>query len=129
MPPEAQARVRDIGRSYRWTDPSGHVANFLSEDEIKNLSIPRGTLTHEERETINHHIVATIKMLEALPWPRHLKNVSEYAGGHHERMDGKGYPRADPGPDVGGRQGSWNSGHLRGAYGKGQAVQARQDTF
>jgi len=93
MPPEAQARVRDIGRSYRWTDPSGHVANFLSEDEIKNLSIPRGTLTHEERETINHHIVATIKMLEALPWPKHLKNVSEYAGGHHERMDGKGYPR------------------------------------
>src|SRR6185503_20449359 len=34
-----------------------------------------------------------IKMLEALPWPRHLKNVPEYAGGHHERMDGKGYPR------------------------------------
>jgi HD-GYP domain-containing protein (c-di-GMP phosphodiesterase class II) len=93
MPPEAQARVRDIGRSYRWTDPFGHIANFLSEDEIKNLSIPRGTLTHEERETINHHIVATIRMLEALPWPRHLKNVAEYAGGHHERMDGKGYPR------------------------------------
>src|SRR4029077_15574755 len=41
----------------------------------------------------NHHIVATIKMLEALPWPRHLKNVPEYAGGHHERMDGKGYPK------------------------------------
>jgi HD-GYP domain-containing protein (c-di-GMP phosphodiesterase class II) len=37
--------------------------------------------------------VATIKMLEALPWPRHLRNVPEYAGGHHERMDGKGYPR------------------------------------
>jgi len=42
---------------------------------------------------INHHIVATIKMLEALPWPRHLLNVPEYAGGHHERMDGKGYPK------------------------------------
>jgi hypothetical protein len=37
--------------------------------------------------------VATIKMLEALPWPRHLLNVPEYAGGHHERMDGKGYPK------------------------------------
>jgi HD-GYP domain-containing protein (c-di-GMP phosphodiesterase class II) len=37
--------------------------------------------------------VATIKMLEALPWPKHLKNVPEYAGGHHERMDGKGYPK------------------------------------
>jgi hypothetical protein len=42
---------------------------------------------------INYHIVATIKMLEALPWPKHLKNVPEYAGGHHERMDGKGYPK------------------------------------
>jgi len=93
MPPEAQARVREIGRTYRWTDPSGHIANFLSEDEINNLTIARGTLTAEERETINHHIVATIRMLEALPWPKHLQNVSEYAGGHHERMDGKGYPR------------------------------------
>ncbi len=47
----------------------------------------------KERDIINHHIVATIKMLEQLPWPRHLKNVPEYAGGHHERMDGKGYPK------------------------------------
>ena len=93
MSADAQARVREIGRSYRWTDPSGHIANFLSEDEIKNLAIARGTLTPEERETINHHIVATIKMLEALPWPKHLARVPEYAGGHHERMDGKGYPR------------------------------------
>lgn len=85
-------RVRAIAR-YRWTDISGHEANFLSEDEVKNLTIRAGTLTQEERQVINHHIVATIKMLEALPWPRHLKNVAEYAGGHHERMDGKGYPK------------------------------------
>jgi HD-GYP domain-containing protein (c-di-GMP phosphodiesterase class II) len=85
-------RVRTIAR-YRWTDISGHEANFLSEDELKNLTIRAGTLTPEERQVINHHIVATIKMLEALPWPRHLKNVPEYAGGHHERMDGKGYPK------------------------------------
>ena len=52
-----------------------------------------GTLTASEREVINHHIVATIRMLEALPWPRHLSRVPEYAGGHHERMDGKGYPK------------------------------------
>ena len=85
-------RVRQIAR-YRWTDVSGHEANFLSEDELKNLTIRAGTLTGEERQIINQHIVATIKMLEALPWPRHLKNVPEYAGGHHERMDGKGYPK------------------------------------
>jgi len=87
-----QERVRAIAR-YRWTDVSGHEANFLSEDELKNLTIRAGTLTGEERQIINHHIVATIKMLEALPWPKHLTNVPEYAGGHHERMDGKGYPK------------------------------------
>jgi len=85
-------RVRQIAR-YRWTDVSGHQADFLSEDELKNLTIRAGTLTGDERQIINHHIVATIKMLEALPWPKHLKNVPEYAGGHHERMDGKGYPK------------------------------------
>ncbi len=87
-----QERVRRIAK-YRWTDISGHEANFLSEDELQNLTIRAGTLTGEERQIINHHIVATIKMLEALPWPKHLKNVAEYAGGHHERMDGKGYPK------------------------------------
>lgn len=65
---------------------------LLNENEIYNLSIPRGTLTSEEREIVNNHIVATIKMLDALPFPRHLRNVPEFAGGHHERMDGKGYP-------------------------------------
>ncbi len=93
MAPETQERVRRIGTDYRWIDVSGGNANFLTDDEIKNLSIARGTLTSDERDVINHHIVATIKMLEALPWPKHLRNVPEYAGGHHERMDGKGYPR------------------------------------
>jgi HD-GYP domain-containing protein (c-di-GMP phosphodiesterase class II) len=85
-------RVRSIAR-YRWTDVAGHEANFLTEDEVTNLTIRSGTLTAAERQIINHHIVATIRMLEALPWPKHLRNVPEYAGGHHERMDGKGYPR------------------------------------
>jgi HD-GYP domain-containing protein (c-di-GMP phosphodiesterase class II) len=86
------ARVRRIAQ-YRWRDPSGHEASFLTEDEMKNLTIRSGTLTEEERKIINHHIVTTIRMLEALPWPKHLANVPEYAGGHHERMDGKGYPK------------------------------------
>ena len=92
MSEEDVARVRRIA-GYRWRDMAGHEANFLSDDEVKNLTIRAGTLTDEERKVINHHIVATIKMLEALPWPQHLTNVPEYAGGHHERMDGKGYPR------------------------------------
>jgi HD-GYP domain-containing protein (c-di-GMP phosphodiesterase class II) len=85
-------RVKAIG-ARRWVDVSGHEASFLSEEELKNLTIRAGTLNQDERQVINHHIVATIKMLEALPWPKHLRNVPEYAGGHHERMDGKGYPK------------------------------------
>ena len=85
-------RVKRIAE-YRWRDIAGHEASFLTEDELRNLTIRAGTLTEQERKVINHHIVATIRMLEALPWPRHLTNVPEYAGGHHERMDGKGYPK------------------------------------
>jgi HD-GYP domain-containing protein (c-di-GMP phosphodiesterase class II) len=92
MSAEDQARVSRIAQ-YTWTGPKGAPERFLSRDEEANLNIPYGTLNPKEREIINHHIVATIKMLEALPWPRHLVNVPEYAGGHHERMDGKGYPR------------------------------------
>jgi HD-GYP domain-containing protein (c-di-GMP phosphodiesterase class II) len=93
MSPEASERVIRIGTGHKWVDVAGNTSDFLTQDEVTNLTIARGTLTQRERETINHHIVATIKMLEALPWPSHLRNVPEYAGGHHERMDGKGYPR------------------------------------
>jgi HD-GYP domain-containing protein (c-di-GMP phosphodiesterase class II) len=92
MDEAAQQRIRDIGE-YSWIDANGAKAKFFNEDEIKNLTISRGTLTAEEREVINNHMAVTIKMLEKLPFPRHLTNVPEYAGGHHERMDGKGYPR------------------------------------
>ena len=93
MHPDDQARVRAMATAYQWCDPQGRLADCLSDDEVENLSIRSGTLTRAERGIINHHIVATNKMLESLPWPSHLRNVPEYAGGHHERMDGKGYPR------------------------------------
>ncbi|WP_172600089.1 GAF and HD-GYP domain-containing protein [Sulfuricystis multivorans] len=93
MRPEDQQRVRDIGTQRQWRNPAGVETDFLDGDEIENLTIRSGTLTTREREIINHHIVATIRMLEALPWPKHLKHVPEYAGGHHERMDGRGYPK------------------------------------
>jgi HD-GYP domain-containing protein (c-di-GMP phosphodiesterase class II) len=92
MQPEHQQRVKDIAQR-RWTGPDGLEHMLLNDDEVKNLTIRAGTLTEEERQIINNHIVVTIRMLEALPWPKHLRNVPEYAGGHHERMDGKGYPR------------------------------------
>lgn len=61
--------------------------------ELYNLSIARGTLAEEERYKINDHIVQTIIMLEQLPYPKHLRNVPTIAGGHHEKMDGTGYPK------------------------------------
>ena len=93
MKDEDIARVKAIAKRYRWRNGECEHADFLSEEEVRNLTIRSGTLTAEERQIINHHIEVTIQMLESLPWPRHLKNVPEYAGGHHERMDGKGYPR------------------------------------
>ena len=66
---------------------------LYNRGELYNLSVRRGTLTAEERYKINDHIVQTIRMLSALPYPRHLRSVPEIAGGHHEKMDGTGYPR------------------------------------
>jgi len=100
MTPQAQDRVRDIANKYRWRNPRGEPVDFLTHDEVENLTIRAGTLTAAERQIINHHIVVTIQMLEALPWPRHLQNVPEYAGGHHERIDGKGYPRGLKGDQM-----------------------------
>ena len=71
---------------------SGEILPALSKNEVDNLIIERGTLNDEERNKINHHIVATIAMLNKIKFPKHLKRVPEYAGGHHEKMDGKGYP-------------------------------------
>ena len=85
-------RVHTIA-GQQWVDTNGEKQPFLSEDEVENLTVRRGTLNDREREVINYHIVATIKMLESLPFPKHLQKVPEYAGGHHEKMDGSGYPK------------------------------------
>ena len=65
----------------------------FNRGELYNLSIRRGTLTNEERYIINNHIVQTILMLSSLPLPSYLSNIAEIAGGHHEKMDGSGYPK------------------------------------
>jgi HD-GYP domain-containing protein (c-di-GMP phosphodiesterase class II) len=78
---------------YEWLDNNGTKQPLLTQDEVINLCIPKGTLTEDERAIINNHIVATVKMLDTLPFPKHLQNVPEYAGGHHERVDGKGFPK------------------------------------
>lgn len=92
MSPEDQKRVAEIGAKC-WTGPDGNERPLLDAEEEMNLNIRAGTLNAQEREIINNHISVTIRMLESLPWPKHLREVPAYAGGHHERMDGKGYPR------------------------------------
>ena len=91
MADELRQRVEKIAQ-YKIKDVEGNESNFLSDDEVYNLNIFRGTLNAEEREIVNNHIVVTIKMLKSLPLPKHLRNLTEYAGGHHEKMDGTGYP-------------------------------------
>ena len=89
--PRARAEFPPGGDGYRFSmDVPENKFNF---GEVYNLAIARGTLTAEERFKINDHIVQTIIMLEQLPFPKHLRRVPEYAGGHHETMIGTGYPR------------------------------------
>jgi len=117
MNEEDQNKIKQIAQR-KWVSPNGEELTVLLNDqevetlfyplikneirkpddlrksngEIENLCIKKGTLRDSERKHINDHIVATINMLKSLPYPHHLKNVPEFAGGHHERMDGKGYP-------------------------------------
>lgn len=92
MADEDRERVSAIAQR-TWIDSSGQRRSLLTAEEVGNLGIRRGTLNDQERQVIQHHMVTTIRMLEQLPFPRHLENVPEYAAGHHERVDGKGYPR------------------------------------
>lgn len=91
MADEKIARLKEIADRQILLD--GKVQALLSDDEVMNLSIRRGTLNDADRKIINDHIVLTIQMLESLPFPKHLRRVPEIAGGHHEKMDGTGYPK------------------------------------
>lgn len=92
MSDESKDRIKAISQ-LQWPDINGEMQPMLTEDEIYNLCIERGTLTAEERQIINNHMTVTIDMLEGLPFPKQLKRVPEYAGGHHEKMNGTGFPR------------------------------------
>lgn len=86
------ARVCEIAERYRWIDRQGEERPALTEDEAANLMVVRGTLTDEERDMINHHVVSTINMLDMLPFPAELARVPEIAGSHHEAYNGAGFP-------------------------------------
>lgn len=91
MSDDKVARIETIA-SQTWSD-NGTMRPMLSENEVYNLTIRKGTLTEEERLQINFHATMSNNMLEALPFPKKLSQVPFIAGGHHEKLNGKGYPK------------------------------------
>jgi HD-GYP domain-containing protein (c-di-GMP phosphodiesterase class II) len=92
MTDESKLRIEKIAKR-QWIDASGQHQPILDKDEVYNLCIERGTLNTQERQIINNHMAVTIDMLEELPFPKNLRQVPEYAGGHHEKMNGSGFPK------------------------------------
>jgi HD-GYP domain-containing protein (c-di-GMP phosphodiesterase class II) len=78
----------------------GKVLPWITPDEVEALKIPRGSLTDEEREQINSHVTHTYQFLKLIPWTRALQDVPKIAWMHHEKLDGKGYPRGIPAEEI-----------------------------
>ncbi|WP_419784005.1 HD domain-containing phosphohydrolase [Maridesulfovibrio sp.] len=98
MSDERIARVEEIAsRTY---ESNGETFNWLTEDEVRNLCIRKGTLTDNERKVIESHAAITHEMLSRLPFPKRLARVPEYAAGHHEKLDGSGYPNGLGGEEL-----------------------------
>lgn len=87
------ARLEEIAHSPYTSPVDGETYHKLTANELENLAIRKGTLTHEEIEIIRDHARISYVMLQKLPFGRHLKDVPEIAAGHHEKLNGKGYPR------------------------------------
>ena len=84
----------------KYIDQNGGKKPYLTDDEVKNLSIRKGSITDEEREIMQNHATVTKKMLDEIPFTKKLKNVPIYAGGHHECPNGKGYPQGLKGDEL-----------------------------
>ena len=78
----------------------GESTPLLNENEVECCSVRKGTLTEAERQIINHHVAVGISMLESLPFLKKWARVPEYAGMHHEKLDGSGYPRGKRGEEI-----------------------------
>jgi HD-GYP domain-containing protein (c-di-GMP phosphodiesterase class II) len=87
-------RLSELG-TLRYEDDKGQAQPLLLPREIQSLSIPRGTLSPEERREIESHVEHTYRFLSQIPWTRTLRRVPEIAYAHHEKLDGTGYPRAE----------------------------------
>jgi HD-GYP domain-containing protein (c-di-GMP phosphodiesterase class II) len=91
MSDEKIDRIKKIAKK-NYVSPDGEHP-YLTEDEVENLCIRKGSLTDKERNIIENHAGMTLKILNELPFPAKLANVPEFASSHHEKLDGSGYPR------------------------------------
>jgi HD-GYP domain-containing protein (c-di-GMP phosphodiesterase class II) len=85
-------RVAEIAK-LRYSDIHGTESAYLSSEEVISLQVARGSLTQDEREEIESHVVHTYNFLQQIPWGRTYRSIPEVAGAHHEKLDGTGYPR------------------------------------
>jgi len=92
-------RLHQVGKlSFR--DDRDELQPLLSAGEVEILSIPRGSLSVEERKEIESHVVHTYNFLKQIPWTRDLRNIPDIAYAHHEKLNGQGYPRAIPDKSI-----------------------------
>ncbi len=99
LPAEASARLRDAaGRTF--VDLRGEARPLLTPFELSCLSIPKGSLSDAERREIEGHVSHTFRFLSEIPWTRTLRRIPEIAYGHHEKLDGHGYPRGVPAKEI-----------------------------
>jgi hypothetical protein len=92
-------KIRTFAQQYTYTN-GAEQHPLLTEEEVANLCIAKGTLNDKERGVIQNHARVTKKMLESLPYPEYLKKIPEIAGNHHEHINGKGYPNGVSGNDL-----------------------------
>ena len=93
-----EALLQVARRTYE--DPTGRPHPYLTEDEMRYLTIPKGSLDETERLEIESHVTHTYRFLQQIPWTRELQDIPMIAYGHHEKLDGKGYPRRVTGEAI-----------------------------
>jgi HD-GYP domain-containing protein (c-di-GMP phosphodiesterase class II) len=95
----AGQRLHELA-AFAFPDVRGALRPLLTPEELGLLTIPKGSLSDGERREIESHVSHTFRFLSQIPWTRTLRRVPEIAYGHHEKLDGHGYPRAVPGPAI-----------------------------
>ena len=98
--PEESAEILKEITAHTFPDFQGTMVPYLTEDELHFLSIPKGSLDPDERKQIEAHVTHTFNFLRQIPWTRDLAGVADIAYGHHEKLDGTGYPRGVPGDVI-----------------------------